>query len=278
MCLLVFAWQTEPGFPLVVAANRDERLDRPARSLCVLNERDPRILGGRDDLAGGTWLAVNEHGVVAGLTNRPSPGGRDPTKRSRGELPLVLAGQRTAEAGVNDLIQRVQPGLYNPAWLLVGDRQSLFYLELAPDQPPSISHLPPGIHILENVGLGEPSPKVARVHSLLDGAGPSTTPLWALLPSVLADHTIPRSADEGGGLAEEAVLAEGGGLAEEAGLAEEVVTRLPATLASCVHTEEYGTRSAALVRVASDPDRRPELLVADGPPCTEPFIEASFDG
>ena len=83
----MFAWKTEPGFPLVVAANRDERLDRPAHSLCVLREHAPRILGGRDDLAGGTWLAVNEHGVVAGLTNRPSPGGRDPTKRSRGELP-----------------------------------------------------------------------------------------------------------------------------------------------------------------------------------------------
>ncbi len=74
MCLLVFAWQTEPEYPLVVAANRDERLDRPAQALCVLQEERPRILGGRDDLAGGTWLAVNEHGVVAGLTNRPAPG------------------------------------------------------------------------------------------------------------------------------------------------------------------------------------------------------------
>ena len=76
VCLLVFAWQTEPGYALVVAANnRDEQLDRPAHPLCVLRESNPRILGGRDDLAGGTWLAVNDHGVVAGLTNRPSPGG-----------------------------------------------------------------------------------------------------------------------------------------------------------------------------------------------------------
>ena len=56
------------------------------------------------------------------------------------------------------------------------------------------------------------------------------------------------------------------------------MTRPTATLASCVHTEEYGTRSAALVRVASDPGRRPELLVADGPPCTYPFVAAAFDG
>ena len=124
MCLLVFAWQTEADMALLVAANRDERMDRPARSLCVLHDRDPRILGGRDELAGGTWLAVNEHGVVAGLTNRPSPGGRDPTKRSRGELPLLLAGHRTADAGLDELLSVVQPGAYNPAWLLVGDRHS----------------------------------------------------------------------------------------------------------------------------------------------------------
>src|ERR1019366_10453441 len=100
VCRLVSAGQTEPGCALVVAANRDEQLDRPAHPLCVLRESNPRILGGRDDLAGGTWLAVNDHGGVAGLTNRPSSGGRDLSKRSRGELPLMLAGQRSADDGV----------------------------------------------------------------------------------------------------------------------------------------------------------------------------------
>ena len=46
--------------------------------------------GGRDLMAGGTWLAVNDHGVVAGLTNKPAEEGRDPSKRSRGEIPLAL--------------------------------------------------------------------------------------------------------------------------------------------------------------------------------------------
>ncbi len=266
MCLLVFAWKIEPGFPLMVAANRDERLDRPAHSLCVLREHAPRILGGRDDLAGGTWLAVNEHGVVAGLTNRPAPGGRDATKKSRGELPLILAGRECAEDGVIDLVQRVQPGQYNPAWLLVGDRESLFYIELDSDQPAEVHRLPPGIYVLENVGLGERSPKVDRVHSLLEAAGSAAGHLWTVLPSLLADHTIPVIEEEA---AEEAVQEE---------KTDDTVTRPRATLASCVHTDEYGTRSAALVRVASDPATPPEMLVADGPPCTEPFVTARFDG
>jgi uncharacterized protein with NRDE domain len=256
MCLLVFAWQTEADAPLVVAANRDERLDRPARSLCVLRDSEPRVLGGQDDLAGGTWLAVNEHGVVAGLTNRPSPGGRDPTKRSRGELPLLLAGQRTADDGIVELVRKVQPGQYNPAWLLVGDRRSLYYVELAADRCPTVRRLEPGIHVLENVALDEPSLKVDSVRSLVSAAGDKGLALWNAMPSVLADHTVPLP-DEGGTYGDE----------DE--------RRPLATLASCVHSDDYGTRSAAMIRVLSDPDARPEMLVADGPSCTAPFVDVS---
>jgi uncharacterized protein with NRDE domain len=258
MCLLVFAWQTEPSFPLMVAANRDERLDRPALPFDVLQESGPRMLGGRDQLAGGTWLAVNDGGVVSGLTNRPSPGGPDRTKRSRGELPLMLAGHDRAEDGVAELVGRVYAGQYNPAWLLVGDRTSLFYLELADDRDPVVRSLPPGIHILENVALGSPSSKVDRVRSQLTKAEADGESLWPALRSVLSDHTVPADHWPDG--------AEAGGPA---------VVRRPATLAACVHTDDYGTRSAELVRVPSDPRTLPEVLVAEGPPCAAPFVDVS---
>ncbi len=257
MCLLVFAWQTAPDLPLMVAANRDERLDRPARSLCVLREAHPRVLGGLDGLAGGTWLAVNEHGVVAGLTNRPSPGGRDPTKRSRGALPLIAASHRSAEEGVAALRRRVRPGEYNPAWLLVGDRRSLFYVELTLDRPPAVRALDPGTYVLENVALGEPSPKVDRTLAMIEAAGRSGEERWEALTAVLADHVLP------------AVGADAGDASPDD------VERPPATLACCVHTDDYGTRSAAVLRVPCRHDEPPAIRVADGPPCTAPFVDAS---
>jgi uncharacterized protein with NRDE domain len=256
MCLLVFAWEPEAEHPLVVAANRDERLDRPACSLDVLRDTAPRILGGRDHMAGGTWLATNENGVVAGLTNRPAPGGRDATKRSRGELPLIVATAGHAADGVAALCDIVEPGQYNPAWLLAGDRQSLFYIELATDRAPVAHSLAPGLHVLENVGLDQPSLKVDRVRSRLAAAQSAGRPLPAALGEVLADHTLPAGADH------------------ESMAAGDVVRRA-ATLACCVHTDDYGTRSAAMVRVPRAVDALPEMLVADGPPCTTPFREAT---
>ncbi len=55
----------------MLAANRDEFLGRPRPPPAVLVDR-PRIAGGRDLLAGGTWMAVAADGRVAAVTNRRS--------------------------------------------------------------------------------------------------------------------------------------------------------------------------------------------------------------
>src|SRR6516164_1832386 len=137
MCLLVMASRLVPEEPLIVGANRDEVLDRPATPITVLEPGPPRIVGGRDELSGGTWLAVNEHGVCAGLTNQPLGDAKDPSKRSRGELPLALARHRTAPAAVEAFLEGYRPDDYNGAWLLVGDRSSLFFVDFTGLVPPA---------------------------------------------------------------------------------------------------------------------------------------------
>ena len=254
MCLLVVAWHTDARYPLIVGANRDEVLERPAIPLTVLGEAGPRILGGRDELAGGTWLAVNEHGVVAGLTNQPSADGRDPTKRSRGELPLLLTRPSTAGQAVAELVCAVSTADYNPAWLLVGDRQSLFLVDMTGAPAPRARRLSAGVHVLENRPLGAPSAKVARVSALLAESRAAGVSLVEALPAVLADHTIPDPTDYS--------------------LVEPEARRLPEAAAACVHTEGYGTRSSTVVRVPSA-DGRPDVWVADGPPCRTEYVDVS---
>jgi uncharacterized protein with NRDE domain len=283
MCLLVVVWHLDPGMPLVIGANRDERLDRPARPMTVLRPSGPRILGGLDEEAGGAWLAVNEHGVVAGLTNRPSPDGRDLSKRSRGELPIALAEHRDAASAVQDFAGRFRPRDYNPAWLLVGDRMSLYALDMtgAAEDRPQVEQLGPGIHILENNPLHAASPKVDHVRGLLGNVGAAGT-LGALpdaviverMRSVLADHSIPivpPSSDAGVGGAGVGA-GEGGGVEGGAG---ESRTRPVETLAACVHTDNYGTRSSTIVTVPAEPEQRPRVLVADGHPCTAWWTEVT---
>jgi uncharacterized protein with NRDE domain len=253
VCLLIVLSRLDGAAPLVVAANRDERLERPAQAATVLAEAGPRVLGGRDELAGGTWLAVNEHGVVTGLTNRPSPAGRDPDKRSRGEIPLAAARHTDATSAVEDLVKRVRSEDYNAAWLLIGDRRSLYYVTVDGSGAPDIEPLPPGLYVLANEPLHDDSPKTAQVRDRLGAIGDlDGGDRLALLRSVLAEHTVPPT-----------VAAPAPG-----------ETARPVQLAAaCVHTDGYGTRSSALIRVPAE--GLPEVSVADGPPCVTPFLDVS---
>lgn len=224
MCLLI-ALHAEGS--LVVAANRDEWLARPSTAMTILRAKGPRILGGRDELAGGTWLAVNEHGLVAGLTNRPRTQGYDPSKRSRGELPLLLAAHRTAAEAVAAFARDVRTGDYNPCWLLVGDRETLWYLD-ATGERAAVQQLPAGLHVLENAPLGVATAKTERIRALVGNID---------LTDVLRSH-------EGDGLT-----------------------------AACVHAgPAYGTRSSEIITVDAG---RPRIRVADGPPCTTDFRDAT---
>ncbi len=243
MCLLVAASRVVAGEPLLVGANRDEILDRPSTAVTVLESGPPRVVGGRDELSGGTWLAVNEHGVCAGLTNQPLGDAKDPSKRSRGELPLALARHRSAADAVASLLEDYRPADYNGSWLLVGDRTDLFFVDFTGTAVGMAIALPPGIHVLENRALGETSPKVDLVRAALDPTPPEGDRVADAFRRVLADHRNPEG-------------------------------EARPHAANCVHLETFGTRSSCIVRVPSGHEA-PRLWVADGPPCVTAYEEVT---
>jgi uncharacterized protein with NRDE domain len=260
MCLLIVLSRALPEWPLVVAANRDEWLARPATAITVLNDAAPRILGGRDEVAGGTWMATNDAGIVAGLTNRPpGPAGRL-VRRSRGELPVFLARHASATLGAAAFTRTFHPADYNPCWLLVGDRDSLHYLDMsgcAGGDAPIARVVAPGLHILENRELDADSPKNRHVRHLLAGVEEQRRDaLVPFLAKVLQNHEIPPGA-------------------EDAAPREDGFQRPPVTEAACVHAGPYGTRSSSIVLVPADRGARPIVYVARGRPCEAPFEDVS---
>jgi uncharacterized protein with NRDE domain len=249
VCLLIVLAQMHRELPLVVAGNRDELLDRPAIPMAILRDTNPRIVGGRDELAGGTWLAVNDAGVVAGLTNRPAT--KDPTRRSRGELPIALTSHASAAAAVDAFVNELRPSDYNPAWLLVGDRESIYAVDMTGEEA-TVERLPPGIHVLENRALGEPSPKVDHVRGLVEGVEElGGAAVVERLQAVVADHHVPEGATPTREGSDEPIPAE--------------------VKAACVHTERYGTRWSGIVTVSAAQEEPPVVQYADGPPCRSPW-------
>jgi uncharacterized protein with NRDE domain len=254
VCLLIVFSRVVAGWPLIVAANRDERLDRAADPLTVLRAGGPRTAGGRDLMAGGTWLAVNGPGVVAGLTNKPATEGRDPDKRSRGEIPLALTAASTAKESVSNFQETVSPADYNPCWALVGDRSSLYYVDVTGSNGVGAVELSPGIHVLENKPLEERSSKADHVKDLLGEVRKlRVDQIQARLRRVITDHTVNQDPVDDSDRAQ---------LASQAS-------------ACCVHTEQYGTRSSMLIRVPASPSKAPEIWSSDGAPCTHRLVKAT---
>jgi uncharacterized protein with NRDE domain len=234
-------------FPLVVAANRDEFLARPATAPLLLATA-PRIVGGRDLLAGGTWLGCSEHGLAAGLLNRRTAEAPVESRRSRGLLLLETLAAPSAAAAARALAV-TDPDAYNAFTLLVADRTDAFALQNGRDGM-HVTRLEPGVHVLSNLDVHDPTcPKIARSHERFarvgdafrgDGDAPA---FRAALRAILSDHTIALD------------------------------PRLPDALgALCVHTETFGTRCSSLLFL--DARGRWQHWFADGPPCTAAYEPA----
>ncbi len=154
MCLITFAWQAHTDYALVLAANRDEFFQRPAQSAQFWPDH-PDIFGGRDLSAQGSWLALNQRGRFAALTNFRDPQNMDPQARSRGALVSnFLLCDLSAEAYAVDILARGDE--FNGFNLLVCDGVKMVYCS---NQLPDIKLLEPGVYALSNALLDTPWPK-----------------------------------------------------------------------------------------------------------------------
>src|SRR5262245_186991 len=107
MCTIAILIEVVAGAPLVLAANRDEIYARPTRPPEVL-VRTPRVVGGVDELSGGTWLAVRSDARFAAVTNQRALAPQVAAARSRGLIVRELATSDDPAAQ----IARLDPAQY----------------------------------------------------------------------------------------------------------------------------------------------------------------------
>ena len=248
MCTLAIYFRMFADHPLLVAANRDEQLTRPSAAPALL-ESQPRILAGKDLRAGGTWLGVNEYGVVTAILNRRVNGDSLPLSdaRSRGLLCMDLLRHRSAAAA--DAFIRGHHERYNPFTAVVAD-PSAAYASYNGAEKILTHRLQPGLHVFSSAAEFDlHSAKAERAYTLFAQVGArlaadrmDRSQAIAGLSSVLGDHSLRASATDPG----EAI---------------------------CVHRENSGTVSSSLVFFATA-DSRFDFFHCAGAPCRNSFGSA----
>ena len=240
MCLIALAWRRHPRYPLVLATNRDEFHDRPADPLAPWTDA-PDIVGGRDGLHGGSWLALRGWRLAA-VTNVRRPGERE--GRSRGAL---VADFARGSGSALDTLQALadEAPHYRPFNLLVHDGDLLAFATNLPHVPAdgedgrsfALRVLAPGLHGISNGPLDAPWPKTERLIARLDAwlaspAADAGDPDLAPLFDALADDT---RADDGD------LPDTGVGLDLERFLSP-----------AFIRSERYGTRASTVVLIGQD--------------------------
>ena len=87
MCSVVILYRPDHAWPLILGANRDEMANRPWAPPARHWPDRRNVVAGLDKLAGGSWLGLNDEGVVAAIMNRMNtlgPAARPPQPRRTG--------------------------------------------------------------------------------------------------------------------------------------------------------------------------------------------------
>jgi len=141
VCLIVVAHRASDRYPLIIAANRDEDYDRPTLAAHFWEDA-PGILGGRDALHGGSWLAISRAGRVGAVTNLR--GAAKPDGRSRGFLVRDFVTSGAAPRDYADDVER-HKSEYAGFHLIAGDSGGAF-VHLAD----RVREWTPGVHGVSN--------------------------------------------------------------------------------------------------------------------------------
>jgi uncharacterized protein with NRDE domain len=239
VCTITFAWQCFEEAPLVVAANRDELLDRPSDPPAV-REWDRRVIAPQDRQAEGTWIGYNEDGLLVAITNRWTPDGLE-GERSRGLLVRDALGESSADDAMRLVERELDERSYEGFNLLVADTSSALLAEY--DGNRRIHTLDPGVHVIVNVGAN-------------------------------GQYDIPKQREDAGQQQAENANAVRAALRPEPGeTGEQWLDRAATVIADheygvCIHRDQFGTRSSSLLYVGED---GPSYQYADGPPCETAF-------
>jgi hypothetical protein len=199
MCSVVILYRPDHPWPLILGANRDEMADRPSAPPARHWADRANVVAGLDRLAGGSWLGLNDEGVVACVMNRMNTLGPAPGRRSRGELVLEALDHADATAAA-EALRELDPAAYRAFNMVIADNRDAHWLRNLGHAQGWVEarRLPPGLSMITAHDLNDTA-RSARIRTYLprfsDAAAPDPeTGDWHAWESLLSSTDVPHGA------------------------------------------------------------------------------------
>src|SRR5436853_431499 len=196
MCTLVILRRPEHGWPVIIGANRDEMIDRPAKPPGRHWPDRAEVVAGLDLLAGGSWLGINDWGVAAAVLNRHGSLGPAAGLRSRGELVLEALDHADAVAAATALSD-LDPAAYRSFNLIVADNRDVFWLRHAETGRIEVRPVEAGLSLIAAGEIDDLRPPRLALAKPRFRTAPPPDPDhddWAGWQDILGDNTVPPGA------------------------------------------------------------------------------------
>jgi uncharacterized protein with NRDE domain len=177
LCLVFLGFRVNRKTPVMVGANREEFFRRPTTSAVCCRRGSLRcLLAGADHGPDGsfpemgTWLGVNETGLVLAVTNRRDGDLRwEDQVRSRGLLAVTLLEFDDPERATHHAANELSGGGYGGCNFLIANPEAGFCVQAPGAARVAIRVLSPGIHAITNLDLDDQNdPRIRFVHENLD--------------------------------------------------------------------------------------------------------------
>ena len=153
MCTIIVLNEHVEGYPLIIAANRDERHARASSPPAMgLTRTGARYIRPWNDERGGTWMGVGEKGWFVGITNQDD-GVLERAACSRGRVvrDCLLAAEHAKAAKV---LSGLDVSKYNPFNVVFGRPGAMFLTRINTSFLAEMEPLPAGINVVSNDCLG----------------------------------------------------------------------------------------------------------------------------
>lgn len=205
MCTIVILRRPGDDWPTLIAANRDERHDRPSKPPGPHWPDRPDIVAGLDILAGGSWLGINAGGLVAAALNREGTLGPAAGKRSRGELVLEALDHSDA-VDAAEALAALDPGAYRPFNLALADNRDAFLVvhrDASGGAPITVEPLPEGLSMITAIDRDDPRSARIRLYRPRFLAAAAPDPArgdWSSWEALLASREAEPGAGPSGAL------------------------------------------------------------------------------
>lgn len=230
MCTLLSIRNLIYDYPLIVAFNRDEKLDRESSEPCVLKDLSTtKIIGARDLKKGGTWLAIKASSkeidpLIVAVTNETDE--FDSSLKTRGKL--VLEGFNQDNISIDsykrNFLKKIKCNNYNKFNLVAISKYMTYFCHGLGQRKPLIRYSKRDVNVIcsnhfslkSNIKKHYLANKLKNLNLYLDSYMPNIDDVKDYMHLTLSAHSCKKS---------------------DSNLDSQI----------CVHGDDYGTVSTTIV-------------------------------